>query len=273
MYKETEETISLWADTTFGPTRSNLALAERAIKELRELELIVGDEKHFQGGGVRFRYEFCREAADIAIVLCRVAHNLGQAVFGELIFYARRGFLSAVYMGIPQQTIVLAGNMEHLRLMLERSDDTPAAGIQVLKILKLLNKMVNSLGEDFREHIDSKMVINRGRTWAKPDDKGCSQHIEPEDYVHVDEGGCVVAPDGTCMSEGPCPHTKAPGDVKSRRLVIVGSSDAKARLFAAIEALGVSWPEGMNVDLGITPIKMPSYEEIDAPDPYQENDE
>lgn len=65
---ETQSTIALWGEETFGPVRYPVALARRAGVELDELieALETGDAE-----------EAAREAADILILLNRLGTTLG----------------------------------------------------------------------------------------------------------------------------------------------------------------------------------------------------
>lgn len=67
--KENFETISQWADETFGPSTTNLRIATRANKEMGELltALSINDSDQ----------KAVEECADIHIVLCRIVRNLG----------------------------------------------------------------------------------------------------------------------------------------------------------------------------------------------------
>ncbi len=73
---ETQESISKWADDTFGPTSSTMRVAVRANEEMAELlrALSVDD----------FNQKALDECADVYIVLCRVVTRLGGD-FQELI--------------------------------------------------------------------------------------------------------------------------------------------------------------------------------------------
>ena len=62
---ETQQTISAWADETFGEAGSNVRVAVRANEEMAELlRALTVDENHPKA---------MEEIADVYIVLCRVA--------------------------------------------------------------------------------------------------------------------------------------------------------------------------------------------------------
>lgn len=66
---ETQETVSKWADETFGQARSNLRIACRANEEMAELLRELSMDDHSQ--------KALDECADIVIVLYRVVQQLG----------------------------------------------------------------------------------------------------------------------------------------------------------------------------------------------------
>ena len=73
---ETQETISQWAETTFGPASSNARVAARANEEMAELlRALTIDDQHPKAA---------EEIADIFIVLFRLATRLGVDVRDEI---------------------------------------------------------------------------------------------------------------------------------------------------------------------------------------------
>ena len=74
--RETQATISAWAEATFGPAGSNARAIARANREMAELlEHVTADEEH---------PEAAEEIADIVIVLSRVMTRLGADLQGEV---------------------------------------------------------------------------------------------------------------------------------------------------------------------------------------------
>jgi NTP pyrophosphatase (non-canonical NTP hydrolase) len=69
---ETQQSISRWADTTFGLPHSNLRIATRANEEMAELlaKLAVNDTTP----------EAVEEVADIVIVLYRLVENHSRSL-------------------------------------------------------------------------------------------------------------------------------------------------------------------------------------------------
>jgi NTP pyrophosphatase (non-canonical NTP hydrolase) len=69
MATETSQTIREWGDATFGEARDLTALVKRARVEMDELEQALREGDHSEAG---------REAADVVILLHRLAAILGQ---------------------------------------------------------------------------------------------------------------------------------------------------------------------------------------------------
>jgi NTP pyrophosphatase (non-canonical NTP hydrolase) len=70
LFAETQHTIAEWADQTFGPSASNARVAARANEEMAELlrALTISDDNPHA----------VEEAADVVIVLYRLADRMGQ---------------------------------------------------------------------------------------------------------------------------------------------------------------------------------------------------
>lgn len=76
MLRETQQSISQWADATFGPVGSHARVVARANEEMAELlRAVTTDERHPKAG---------EEMADIIIVLCRLATRLGYDLDEEI---------------------------------------------------------------------------------------------------------------------------------------------------------------------------------------------
>lgn len=74
--RETQATISAWAEKTFGAAGSNARAVARANREMAELlEHVTSDERH---------PEAAEEIADVVIVLSRVMTRLGVDLQGEI---------------------------------------------------------------------------------------------------------------------------------------------------------------------------------------------
>ena len=75
-YEESQESVSAWAELTFGPAGSNARVASRANEEMAELiRALTIEEKHPKAA---------EECADIVIVLFRLAERLGVDLLDEV---------------------------------------------------------------------------------------------------------------------------------------------------------------------------------------------
>jgi NTP pyrophosphatase (non-canonical NTP hydrolase) len=73
---ETQRSISEWAESTFGPSGSNMRVAVRAQEELTELlRALSVDDQHPKAA---------EEIADVVIVLQRLATRLGVDLWREV---------------------------------------------------------------------------------------------------------------------------------------------------------------------------------------------
>ncbi len=73
---ETQDTISEWAEATFGPSGTNAACAARANKEMSELLMCLTLNDHFSLTG--------EEVADVVICLSRLAGRMGFNIQDEV---------------------------------------------------------------------------------------------------------------------------------------------------------------------------------------------
>lgn len=73
---ETQQSITQWADETFGDTTSNLRIAARANEEMAELlRALSVDDEHPKAA---------EECADIVIILYRLLSRLDADLFAEI---------------------------------------------------------------------------------------------------------------------------------------------------------------------------------------------
>lgn len=73
---ETQQSVTDWADATFGPALSNARIAARANEEMAELlRALTADDLHPKAA---------EEVADIFIVLYRLATRLGVDLHSEI---------------------------------------------------------------------------------------------------------------------------------------------------------------------------------------------
>ncbi len=74
---ETRESVGEWADETFGPSQSRARDAERVLIEVAELSYLLW---HRGRAGQKLELQ----AADVAICLMRMAHELKYNLGAEL---------------------------------------------------------------------------------------------------------------------------------------------------------------------------------------------
>ena len=76
MSRETQASVSTWADQTFGPASSNARVAARANEEMAELlRCLTVDDQHPKAA---------EEIADVVIVLYRLAQRLDADLMAEI---------------------------------------------------------------------------------------------------------------------------------------------------------------------------------------------
>lgn len=73
---ETQDSISVWANETFGPSGSNIRVAARANEEMAELLRALSVDDHHP--------KAAEEMADVVIVLYRLAWRLGVDLHFEI---------------------------------------------------------------------------------------------------------------------------------------------------------------------------------------------
>jgi hypothetical protein len=73
---ETSASISSWGDTVFGSVARNMALVDRAMEELTELQSAVQRGENEQ--------IIASEAADVAILLHRLVGGLGEDLYDHI---------------------------------------------------------------------------------------------------------------------------------------------------------------------------------------------
>jgi phosphoribosyl-ATP pyrophosphohydrolase len=74
--KENQDTVTGWANATFGPAGSNARVAARANEEMAELlRALTADDNHPKAA---------EEVADIVIILYRLASRLGVDLYDEI---------------------------------------------------------------------------------------------------------------------------------------------------------------------------------------------
>ena len=152
--KETQESIAKWAAETFGEVGSNARVAARANEEMAELVLGRAD-------GEMSDQELMAECADIAIVLCRLAHRMGFVLRIEL-----SSFNSLNYNDSDDRTVAKANSsMSKLLRALTADDNNPAAQEHANDCMDMLLQLAAFFDFELVREIDKKMAINRKREW------------------------------------------------------------------------------------------------------------
>jgi hypothetical protein len=76
MVIEDQESISAWADQTFGPASSNARVVAKANEEMAELlRALIADDNHAKAA---------EAVANVVIVLCRLMTRMGRTLGEEL---------------------------------------------------------------------------------------------------------------------------------------------------------------------------------------------
>lgn len=172
--RESQQSISRWASETFGEPGSLARVAARANEELAEML-----RAYTAGQPVEVVAE---EAADTAIVLCRLGERMGVNV-EHTIKTATESSL-----GDPQSIARLLTTMGKVLegLLLGDASSRAMAEINLRRLgtdLAIATNVV--LGFALWPQINAKMGINRGREW-KTDGSGHGYHNRSgEDVRHA----------------------------------------------------------------------------------------
>ena len=147
---ETQTSISLWAEQTFGDPGSNLRVATRAGEEMFELFREIS-------AGINAKKAIV-EAADVAITLYRLCERLKVRID-----------TSQICREDPDNPIVLAakcnGRLAPVIVMLSYDDYDESVDYMLQQLYYFLEKFCISLGGNLQQAIDDKMEINRRRRW------------------------------------------------------------------------------------------------------------
>lgn len=158
--RETQQSISDWANTTFGPSGSDLRVWARTNEELAELlRLLTTDGFDWP--------KAAEEAADTLIVLCR----LGVRVGANLDFRGQSVNLSLVGLGLNAHAW-----LHSVAKDLEIGNQGGAAA-SLVQVVAALCQIIRTLGRDPQAEIDRKMEINRAREW-RLDGSGHGYHVK-----------------------------------------------------------------------------------------------
>lgn len=163
-HRETQSTISQWADATFGEVKSLASIVARANAEMAELISCVtntpDDSKALE------------EAVDVVICLMRA----GELLNVDLLSNAREMLSKMWVQLIPNERWVWEANLD-MGFVIRNSDPTSLTSDLVSSIACLM-AFTKSRGFSLEYLIDSKMSINRRRQWRR-DGNGNGYHLTP----------------------------------------------------------------------------------------------
>lgn len=159
---ETQESISAWAEETFGPAESLARVAARANEEMAELLRAITAGKPYP--------KIMEEAADVAIVLERFA-EIGGFDDARQTGHAL-GVIDRVGAKSGALEIATFANLSLAMLMDDMTDDRPGTVCgdrsgSLYLVFHALYRLVTVLGGELDHAIDAKMEINRVRRWTK----------------------------------------------------------------------------------------------------------
>lgn len=165
---ETQESIVVWADETFGEAKSLFRILTRANEEMAELLVAVELEPH----------KAPEEAADTAIVLLRAAHRIGLPLEIPQIGKPLQITIELVPAAFAARTLAqaIAFTACAVRANEEgRESFQRHVGDRIISTILALHHVCELLGSSLQFEIDNKMQINRKRTW-KRDGSGHAYH-------------------------------------------------------------------------------------------------
>jgi hypothetical protein len=165
---ETQESISQWAQETFGEAGSNARVAARANEEMAEL---VVDAAEWDTPDK----PMVKECADVAIVLCRLACRMGFELRLEIL---RHEYSVLINYNISNNVLVARANLAMSKLLraLTANENSSSAEAHANECMVMLLQLAYFTGYDLMTAIDEKMAVNRSRTWTL-DNTGHGYHI------------------------------------------------------------------------------------------------
>lgn len=164
MQPETQQSISQWAEATFGPSGSDLRVWARANEEMAELLRLLTFNASPDPEKV------AEECADVVIVLLRLAERRGW----EVQPWASSGRFAPISLASRANE-----KMAALLVVLEENNSRfPAEGRWRLEeVLGALKALCLSIGQEPAAALDRKMAVNRARQW-KLDGSGHGYHVK-----------------------------------------------------------------------------------------------
>ena len=167
--RETPASICQWAVETFGEAGSDARVVARANEEMAEL-LIAGITQ-------QQRHKVYEEAADVAIVLCRVSQRAG----GDLLQDAA-GIMEPNMVDVPLEDLEgwLAAQanaaMAKLLRVVTGNCDVFRVRSACAEVYVDLRALVAFSDRHLWRDVEAKMAINRKRVW-KRDGTGHGYHV------------------------------------------------------------------------------------------------
>jgi hypothetical protein len=167
---ETQESISLWAEETFGPVGSNARVAARANEEMAELIIDAADWDTPDKPMIK-------ECADVAIVLCRLACRMGFELRLEIFPHEH----NLINRNRSAHDVVAKANLAMSKLLraLTANDSSPSAEAYANECMVMLLHLPYFTRYSLGSMIDEKMAINRAREW-RLDNTGHGYHVRDE---------------------------------------------------------------------------------------------
>jgi hypothetical protein len=170
MSKETPASICQWAVETFGEAGSDARVVARANEEMAEL-LIAGITQQQP-------HKVYGEAADVAIVLCRVSQRAG----GNLLDDARGISEPNMAYSPIEGWLAAQANAEMAKLLriVTGKYDVFLIRAACANIYVALRALLATNGRQLWREVESKMAINRKRVWKK-DGSGHGYHVREKE--------------------------------------------------------------------------------------------
>ena len=172
--KESQGSIVLWGEETFGPVSTAASVAARANREMAELVQAAID-----GAAPEMLAGECADAAICVLRFSRFSRDWVEETLGG------DWHPDASAAGLA----LAASENLHAALVLSVEAAADAAGrdaglyaaidASLGATLRLLTAVCNLAGRDLGAEIDAKMAINRKRSW-KLDGRGHGQHVDSE---------------------------------------------------------------------------------------------
>jgi NTP pyrophosphatase (non-canonical NTP hydrolase) len=166
---ETRDSISEWADATFGPATRIDRIVARANEEMAELLRAITSPEIDETFA-----KIPEECADIAIVLMRAARNIGEDIDAILKVLP---FGDGVSGSIISSAAKANDFMAKLVLVSFGIGTSPPLAMNLCGLICLhLSDICIAFDTDLNGEIHKKMNINRAREW-KRDNTGHGYHV------------------------------------------------------------------------------------------------